>query len=99
MLSWRGKGKNLMVGTVQAPLALKEGEDLTLRGFIDKNLAEVSANDRQAAAFAHKNVRPRPNVRLFATGGDAAVKSVKAWTMKTIYRQPTTVRAQPAPEE
>ena len=94
-----GQRKNLMVGTGQAPFALKEGEDLTLRVFIDKNLVEVFANGRQAAAFAHKHVRPRPNVRLFATGGDAAVKSVKAWTMKTIYRQPTTVKAQPAPEE
>jgi len=94
-----GQRKNLMIGTGQAPFSLKEGEDLALRVFIDKNLVEVFANDRQAAAFAHKHVCSDPNVRLFATGGDAAVKSVKAWAIKTIYRQPTTVKAQPAPKE
>ena len=35
--------------------------------------------------FAHKHIRENPNIRLFAKGGDAAVKSVKAWKMKTIY--------------
>jgi len=87
-----GKRKNLTVGTTHPPFALKEGEDLTLRVFIDKNLVEVFANDRQAAAFAHKHVRQNPNIRLFAKGGDAKVKSVKAWKMKTIYQQPTTVK-------
>ena len=53
--------------------------------FIDKNLVEVFANDRQAAACPHGHVRENPNIRLFARGGDAGVKSVKAWKMKTIY--------------
>jgi len=85
--------KTLRVGTIEAPFKLKPGEDLTLRVFIDKNLVEVFANDRQAAVFAHRHIRKNPNIRLFAKGGDAAVKSVKAWKMKTIYQQPTTVKA------
>jgi len=34
---------------------------------------------------AHSQVRENPRIRLFAKGGDAAVKSIKAWSMKTIY--------------
>jgi len=77
--------KSLQVGGIQPPFDLKENEDLTLRVFIDKNLVEVFANDRQAAAFAHKHIRANPNIRLFAKGGNAAVQSVRAWKMKSIY--------------
>ena len=87
------ESKTLMVGTIRPPFELKKNEDLTLRVFIDKNLVEVFANDRQAAVFAHRHIRKNPNISLFAKGGDAAVKSVKAWKMKTIYEQPTTVKA------
>jgi sucrose-6-phosphate hydrolase SacC (GH32 family) len=34
---------------MQPPFELKEGEDLTLRIFIDKNMIEAFANNRQAA--------------------------------------------------
>jgi hypothetical protein len=42
--------KTLSVGSVGAPFELKDGEALTWRVFIDKNLVEVFANDRQADA-------------------------------------------------
>ncbi|MFW6162864.1 MAG: LamG-like jellyroll fold domain-containing protein [Planctomycetota bacterium] len=80
-----GKRKTLTVGATHPPFALTEGEDLTLRVFIDKNLVEVFANDRQAAAYAHKHIRENPNIRLFAKGGDAKIKALKAWRIKTIY--------------
>ena len=50
----RAESKTLRVGSVHAPFALKKGEDLALRVFIDKNLVEVFANDRQAAVAAGK---------------------------------------------
>ena len=50
---------------------MKKGEDLTLRVFIDKNLVEVFANDRQAAAYAGKYVPENIGVSLFSKGGDA----------------------------
>jgi len=34
---------------------------------------------------------PEPNVSLYAKGGDAAVRSIKAWRMRSIYK--------PAPAE
>lgn len=84
------KGKTLRVGTVNAPFELKEGEDLTLRVFIDKNLVEVFANDRQAAANALKG-SPLENTgaKLFAVGADVKVKAVTTWKMKTIYEGET----------
>ena len=45
--------KTLTVDYINPPFELKEGEDLTLRVFIDKNLIEVFANDRQAAVGWH----------------------------------------------
>ncbi len=76
----------LMTCVVNAPFELKEGEDLTLRVFIDKNLVEVFANDRQAAVNALKE-SPLENTgaKLFAVGADVKVKAVTAWKMKTIY--------------
>lgn len=77
--------KSLRVGTTEPPFELSDGEDLTLRVFVDKNLVEVFANDRQAAVFAVKSARAEPNVALYAKGGDAMVRSVKAWRMRSIY--------------
>ncbi len=79
----------LQVGEVPAPFALQDNEDLVLRIFIDKNLVEVFANDRQAAVFALKEIRDNPNLRVFSKGGDAVIKSIKAWKMKTIYSDTT----------
>jgi beta-fructofuranosidase len=81
--------KILRVGTVSAPFELKNGEDLTLRIFIDKNLVEVFANDRQAAVSAGKYVPENLAVRLFSSGGDAVVSQpVTGWRMKSIYQAP-----------
>jgi len=79
--------KTLRVGAVNAPFELKQGEDLTLRVFIDKNLVEVFANDRQAAVSAGRYVPGNTAVSLFSKGGDVVVKEVNAWKMKSIYQQ------------
>ena len=78
--------KTLRLGTVNAPFELKQGEDLTLRIFIDKNMVEVFANDRQAMATAHKKRQPLANIQLFTKGADLQIKKVTAWKMKTIYQ-------------
>jgi beta-fructofuranosidase len=82
--------KTLKVGTVHAPFELKESESLTLRVFIDKNLVEVFANDRQAVAHALEG-SPLGNTagKLFAVGADVEVKTVTSWQMKTIYSDET----------
>lgn len=80
-----GESKTLRVGSVNAPFELKEGEALTLRIYIDRNLVEVFANDRQAAVTAGKYVPENLGVRLFSNGGNTTLKSVTAWKMRSIY--------------
>ena len=81
-----GKGsKTLTVGYIQPPFELKQGEDLTLRIFVDKNMIEVFANDRQAAVGWHDYNPQDLHVSLFSKGGDLKVKSVSAWQMKSCY--------------
>jgi sucrose-6-phosphate hydrolase SacC (GH32 family) len=82
-----GKGsKTLNVGYIKPPFELQEGEDLTLRVFIDKNLIEVFANDRQAAVGWHDYKPKDLHLKLFSKGGDLKVKSLSAWQMKSIYK-------------
>lgn len=76
----------LSIGSINPPFELREGEDLTLRVFIDKNLVEVFANDRQAAVVANKNIRENPNISLITEDADLMVDEIKAWKMKSIYQ-------------
>ena len=77
--------KVLNVGYINPPFELEEGEDLTLRIFIDKSMIEVFANDRQAALAWHEYDPQDLQVSLFSKGGDLKVKNVSAWKMKSIY--------------
>ncbi len=71
---------------IEPPFKLKEGEDLILRIFVDKNLVEVFANDRQAAAYIHNHIRPNPNITIFTRDSELVVSEVKAWKMKSIWK-------------
>jgi sucrose-6-phosphate hydrolase SacC (GH32 family) len=78
--------KTLGVGSIEPPFELKADEDLTLRIFVDKNIVEVFANDRQAAVIAHDHIRENPNISLFTKDMDLVVDEIKAWKMKSIYK-------------
>ena len=67
--------------TVEAgPFALKDGERLKLRVFVDKSVVEVFANTRQAVMRRIYPARgDSTGVRLFSEGGDANVRSLEAW--------------------
>jgi beta-fructofuranosidase len=82
------ESKILRVGNVHAPFELKAGEDLTLRVFIDKNVVEVFANDRQAAVAACNYVPENLGISLFSKGGDVRVEGITGWKMKSIYAAP-----------
>jgi len=80
------KAKTLKVGPVTAPFTLADGEDLTLRVFIDKNLVEVFANDRQAVMNAPRLVSlDNTKAVLFSEGGDVKVETATSWKMKSVY--------------
>lgn len=65
-----------------APFELKPGEPLALRVFVDRSVVEVFANDRQAVV---RRVYPQRadsvGVSVFAEGGAAKLRQVKAWQM------------------
>jgi beta-fructofuranosidase len=74
-----GEGpKNIEAG----PFALKDGETLMLRVFVDKSVVEVFANDRQAAMRRLYPTRPDSlGVALFSNGGAAKLRRLTAWEM------------------
>jgi beta-fructofuranosidase len=76
----------LAFADIEPPFKLEEGEDLTLRIFVDKNLVEVFANDRQAAAYIHNHIRSNPNISIFTRDSELVVSEVKAWKMKSIWK-------------
>ena len=68
------------------PLALADGEPLKLRVFIDKSVLEVFANGRQCLVVrVHPQRKDSLGVSLRATGGDAVLRRLDAWQMKSIY--------------
>jgi hypothetical protein len=85
-ISFGAGQKTLSIGSINPPFELEEGEDLTLRLFIDKNLVEVFANDRQAAVVANEQIRKNPNISLITEDTDLLVDEINVWKMKSIYR-------------
>ena len=77
--------KTIGIGPIEPPFELKDGEDLTVRVFIDKRLAEVFVNDRQAAVVAFDRLRKHTHISLFADDAPVTVKEVKTWKMKSIW--------------
>ena len=77
--------KTMQLHQIQPTFEPKPGEDVTFRIYIDKNLVELYANDRQAAVTEFEHYRENPHIRIFSEGGDLKVKSIKAWKMKSIY--------------
>ncbi|MHC1694918.1 MAG: glycoside hydrolase family 32 protein [Eubacteriales bacterium] len=63
----------------EAPFLLKEGEELRLRIYIDKSVAEVFANDRQAIARRfHPAAQDKAVIELYSEG-KVSFKGIKAW--------------------
>lgn len=75
----------LLVDYIAPPFELEEGEDLTLRVFIDKGMIEVFANDRQSAVAWHDYEPENQHIALISNGGDVKIKKVTGWKMKSIY--------------
>jgi len=64
------------------PFALESKELLTLRVFVDRSIVEAFANDRQAVMRRIYPSRPDSlTVSVFANGGKAKIKELKAWQM------------------
>ena len=69
-----------------APFDLKSGEPLRLRVFIDKSVVEVFANGRQCVALrVYPSRKDSVGVSIRAQGSDAALNSLDAWQMRSIW--------------
>ena len=69
----------------EAPFALKPGEPLTLRVFIDHSILEVYANGRQCITQRIWPTRPdSTGTALFAKEGTAELTAIDAWDMAPI---------------
>ena len=69
-------------GIEAGPLALKEGERLKLRVFVDKSVVEVFANSRQAVMRRVYPSQPGSvGVCLFSTGGTTQVHTLQSWNI------------------
>ena len=81
-----GAGREtLTVDYIEPPFELADGEDLTMRIFIDKSMVEVFANDRQAAVIWHEPTLERMRIGLYSRGGDSVAR-VKSWKKRSIYK-------------
>jgi sucrose-6-phosphate hydrolase SacC (GH32 family) len=73
---------NPRVTAQEAPFALRAGERLDLRVFLDKSMLEVFANGRQCLTQRiYPTVDESIGVKLFSSGDEAAVASVDSWDM------------------
>ena len=78
-------GSNILnLGSLTPPLELDPGEGLNLRIFLDKEMIEVFANDRQAVVYVHPHEDQDTGIVLFSKGADLEAE-VTAWPMETIY--------------
>lgn len=69
-----------------APLDLSSGETLKLHIFLDRSVVEVFANGRVCLSDRIYPYRPDSlGLDLFSTGGDAKLKSLDVWQMKSIW--------------
>ena len=69
-----------------APVYVSPGETLKLRIFVDRSVVEVFANDRQCATVrVYPGREDSLGVSLRAQGGDAILRTLDAWQMRTIY--------------
>ena len=69
-----------------APFELPEGAPLSLRVFVDKSVVEVYANGTQCVALrVYPGREDSVGVSVRAQGGDAVLRHLDAWQMKSIW--------------
>jgi beta-fructofuranosidase len=73
------------VNAQETPFALKPGEPLDMRIYIDRSMLEVFANGRQCLTQRiYPTLEESVGVSLFSSGGEAAFAAVDAWDMRAI---------------
>lgn len=66
----------------RSDFALKRGEKLKLRAFIDRSVIEVFVNDRLCMTqVVYPDLQESDKIKVFCEGGTVEVKNVKVWNM------------------
>jgi beta-fructofuranosidase len=79
-------GAQLTVLGASAPLSIAENDQqLNLRIFIDRSVLEVFANETVCLTKIIPTLDPGATLSIRAAGGEAGVKHLRAWPMKTIW--------------
>ena len=83
----RCDGEKLIVDGVNAPLSspANAARKLELRIFVDRSVLEILANDTVSITKTISPLSASPALTLHSEGGQAAIKSVQAWPMGTIW--------------
>ncbi len=69
-----------------APLSLEEGENLSLRIFLDKSAVEVFANGKQCVAIrVYPSLEESTGVSIMSQGSESELVALEAFKMKSIY--------------
>lgn len=79
----------LRVGDTEASFAvgdLPDGEDITLRIFVDKYLVEVFVNDRQAVVACDLDYHAAQNLRGYSFHEPTVFRSVNIWRLRPTNR-------------
>jgi beta-fructofuranosidase len=82
---FRPETGTLRVGTTEAPFSLAnlpESEEIVLRIFIDRQVVEVFANDRQAVVAYFHGDRSKTDLIAFTVGAPTTLRSVETWKMR-----------------
>ncbi len=75
----------LRVGTTDAPFAVADlpaGEDLELRIYVDQDLVEVFANDRQAMVAAYAGDHRQTGLDAFSIADPTTIKTLECWQLR-----------------
>jgi beta-fructofuranosidase len=81
-VDFEGGDNNPYVTAQEPPFALKPGEALEMRIYLDRSMLEVFANGRQCLTQRiYPTLEESVGVSLFSIGGETAVAAVDAWDM------------------
>ena len=81
---FRPETSSLRVGSAEAPFSiasLPDGEDITVRIFVDRHIVEVFVNDRQAMLAHHREYQSHPVLSAFTVGAPTVLKKVETWKL------------------
>jgi beta-fructofuranosidase len=81
-----GLHEGLAAAVTEPPFSLAEGENLSLRVFVDRSIVEVFANERSClTARVYPTRQDSVGVSVAAEGGQAGLVSADVWAMASIW--------------